>query len=454
MTTTIFSDKSDPIESQEDLLQVFKASEKPREQWKVGTEHEKMGFYRGSHLPVPYEGERGIAAILQGFVDKFGWEPVREDDNVIALLRGEAAITLEPGGQLELSGAPLATAHDTCQELIAHLAELHEISNPLDLLWLGQGRNPAVATADMPWMPKERYAIMKRYLPTRGGHALDMMVGTGTVQTNMDYSSEDDMARKLFVGMAISPFLNALFASSPFAEGKPTGYLSTRGRIWLDTDPDRSGIIPRLFRAEFGYQEYVDFALDAPMFFIHRDGHYLDLAGQSFRKFMGEGLNGETATQQDWTLHLTTVFPEARLKNIIELRMADMGSTLMICALAAISRGLFYDETALKNAEALLRGLKPESYPELQEEAARIGLRAEANGRPLREWLTELISLAASGLERLNAQDANGENEVKYLEPLRRIVDSGKTQADVLLDLWNGDWNQDVTPIFSSEFVL
>lgn len=454
MTTTIFSGESNPIESPDELLETFRSSEKPREQWRIGTEHEKMGFYRGSLRPVPFAGERGISAILQEFVTKFGWEPVMEDKNPIALLRDDAAITLEPGGQLELSGAPLDSAHDTCKEIHDHLAELREISDPMEVIWLGLGRNPLIRTGDMPWMPKERYAIMKRYLPTKGSQALDMMVGTGTVQTNMDYSSEEDMALKLFVGMTISPFLNALFACSPFAEGKPTGFLSTRGSIWLDTDVERSGILPRIFKKDFRYQDYVNYALDVPMFFIHRDGHYQDFTGHTFREFMEDGLNGEIATHQDWILHLTTIFPEARLKNIIELRMTDMGSVSMICALSALTRGLFYDETALRGAEKLLRGFNPEIFPELRQEAARIGLKAEANGRPLREWLTEIISLAASGLERLNAQDENGENEVKYLDPLRRIVDTGKTQADVLLDLWNGEWNQKVEQIFSSEHVF
>lgn len=454
MTTTIFTDKSEPIESPGQLLEFFKASEKPPEQWRVGTEHEKLGFYRDSHQPVPFEGERGISAILHGFVERFGWEPVMEGEHLISLLRDDAAITLEPGGQLELSGAPLASAHETCKELHDHLAELREISDPMEVIWLGQGRNPVIASADMPWMPKERYEIMRRYLPTKGSLAVDMMVGTGTVQTNMDYSSEADMARKLFVGMTLSPFINALFACSPFAEGKPTGFLSTRGQVWLHTDSERSGILPRIFNQDFGYQDYVDYALDVPMFFIHRDGHYLDLAGHTFRKFMEEGLSGETATQQDWMLHLTTLFPEARLKNIIELRMTDMGSVDMICALSALSRGLFYDETALKSVEQLLRGFKPEIFPKLQIDAARIGMQAEANGRPLQEWLREIISIAASGLERLNSQDDQGDNEVIFLEPLRRIVDTGKTQADRMMDLWNGDWQHSVEPIFSSEFLF
>jgi glutamate--cysteine ligase len=454
MTTTIFSDKSPPIESREDLRSIFETSEKPRDQWLVGTEHEKLGFYRDSREPVPYEGEAGIGAVLQGFVGRFGWEPVSEGDNVIALLRERASITLEPGGQLELSGAPLKTAHESCRELHIHLEELRAVSEPLRIDWLAVGRNPLTATEAMPWMPKERYAIMRRYLPGQGAMAKDMMLGTGTVQTNLDYASEEDMALKLRVAMALAPFLTALFANSPFAEGKPTGFLSTRSRIWMDTDPDRCGIIPAVFREDFGYEHYIDYALDAPMFFIFRDGHYLDYAGRSFRTFMAEGMDGQVATQQDWFLHLTTLFPEARLKNIIELRMADVGPASMICALVAFSRGLFYDDEALKSAWSLLNELEPESYPALQLEAARHALRAEAGGRALREWARELVCIAASGLERLNAQDENGEHEGKFLNPLRRIVDTGMTQADLLLERWNGEWHQQLEPLFSSEFLL
>ena len=454
MTTTIFSDDSPAIESPEELLEVFSSSEKPSEKWLVGTEHEKLGFYRETRQPVPFEGERGIGAVLRGFVERFGWEPVTEGEHVIALLREAAAITLEPGGQLELSGAPLKTAHDTCAEFHGHLAELREISEPLGIDWLALGRNPLIATADMPWMPKERYGIMRAYLPTKGSLAADMMLGTGTVQTNLDYGSESDMARKLRVAMAIAPFLTALFANSPFAEGKPTGFLSTRGRIWLDTDGDRCGIIPAVFRDDFGYQDYIDYALDAPMFFIFRNGHYVDYAGRSFRTFISEGIDGHVATQQDWVLHLTTLFPEARLKNIIELRMADVGPASMVCGLAALSRGLFYDETALDSAFTLIKGLQPDIYPKLQLEAARLGLRAEALGRPVGEWCRDLVSIAASGLERLNAQDEKGEHEGKFLQPLHAIVETGKTQADLMLERWNGEWNQQLEPLFSSDSLL
>jgi glutamate--cysteine ligase len=344
----------------------------------------------------------------------------------------------------------LSSTHETCQELAQHLNEIRALSDPLDVVWLTVGRNPLVPTADMPWMPKERYGIMRRYLPTRGAKALDMMVGTSTVQTNIDYSDEGDMARKLRAMLGLSPFITALFANSPFAEGHPTGYLSARTVIWEDTDPDRTGFIPAVFCEDFGYRDYAAYALDVPMFFIYRDGHYVDLSGQSFRRFLEEGLDGYQATEEDWALHLTTLFPNARLKQYLELRMADVGPVNMICAFSALTRGLFYDETALHDATLLLKGLRPADYPVLQHEAARLGLHAQAKGRPFQEWARDLLAIAEGGLKRLDIPGSKGENEVKFLEPLQDIVQSGKTLAERLLDLWEGEWAHRIDPIFSS----
>jgi glutamate--cysteine ligase len=450
MTTTVFKDDSQPVETLDDLVQHFRAGEKPREQWRIGTEHEKLAFSRSTHEPLPFGGERGIFAILEAFRTRFGWEPVREGENVIALTRGEASITLEPGGQLELSGAALASAHDTCAELSVHVREMRAIAQSLDVVLLMMGRNPTVPTARMPWMPKERYAIMRRYLPTRGGMARDMMLGTGTVQTNIDYSDEADMARKLRVALGAAPILTALFANSPFDAGKPSGYLSTRSLIWEHTDPDRSGFIPGAFEPGFGYREYAEYALDVPMFFIHRNGHYLDYSGRSFRRFMEEGLDGHRATAEDWALHLTTLFPIARIKQYLELRMADVGPLDMICAFAALTRGLCYDAAALAEAEALIRAIPPAELPELQHEAARLGLRARAQGRPLQDWARDLLRIARGGLERLNALDSNEENEAKLLQPLHRIAESGRTLADELLQLWEHEWGRSLEPIFTS----
>jgi glutamate--cysteine ligase len=450
MTTTQFSGTSPRIQGREDLLASFRAGEKPRARWMVGIEHEKLGFLRDTRRPIPYAGPRGIRALLEGFVSRFGWQPVREGENIIALTRDQAGITLEPGGQLELSGAPLRTAHDARQELDVHMTELNALSRELGLVWLFLGRNPVIASADMPWIPKERYAIMRGYLPTRGALALDMMLGTGTVQSNFDYASEADMARKMRVAMAAAPLLAALFANSPFAEGRATGDQSTRCRVWTQTDPSRCGILPAVFAEDFGYEDYVEYALDVPMFFIHRHGHYQNRAGASFRKFMTEGLEGEFPTQEDWTLHLTTLFPEVRLKSYIELRMADVGPPEMIVALAALTRGLFYDDTALKEARLLLGGFRAEQVEALNRAAMRDGLRAEAMGRPVGSWLADLLPMVEAGLARLGARNAAGQDETGYLAPLQEIVASGRSQADRLLESWRGAWGGKFEPLFET----
>jgi glutamate--cysteine ligase len=447
MTSTQFATDSPPIESEADLLQIFQRGETPRSQWMVGTEHEKIGYRRELRRPIPYGGDYGIRAVLEAFQARFGWEAVMEGDHVIALARGRATISLEPGGQFELSGAPLATAHDTCKELNQHLDEIHDISKDLGLVWIALGRNPIVPSAEMPWMPKQRYAVMRNYLPKRGTMGIDMMAGTGTVQTNLDYSDEADMATKMRVAMAISPMVTALYANSPFANGGPTGFLSTRALIWQNTDPDRTGILPAVFRESFTYKDYVDYALDVPMFFIHR-GVYIDCAGHSFREFMRHGLEGERATLQDWELHLTTVFPEARLKNYIELRMADAGPVRMICALPAFTRGLFYDRTALENAARLVQVIAPEALTQGLRDAARIALRAELAGRTLQDWSRDIVTIAREGLERLDARNDAGENEVKYLQPLIEMAETGRTGADDLLERWNGRWGRSFGPMF------
>lgn len=454
MTTSQFTGTSPRIESVEDLLLSFKAGEKPKARWRVGTEHEKLGFVHATgpepaFAPIPYEGAHGIRAVLERFAQRFGWQTVLEGSTVIALMREQASITLEPGGQLELSGAPLANAHESKAELDRHIAELSAISGDFGLLWLNLGRNPIIPSARMPWMPKERYAIMRRYLPTKGARAIDMMTGTGTVQTNFDYCNERDMARKMRLAMAASPFLTALYANSPFAEGGPTGLLSTRADVWRATDPDRCGILPAVFREDFGYREYVNWALDVPMFFIHRRGHYLNTAGRSFRLFLEAGLDGERPTQEDWTLHLTTLFPDARLKSFIELRMCDVGSPAMIVALAALTRGLFYDDSSLKEAGFLLRTLRPEHMSEINDQAIRHALKGRALGRPIQDWLRDLLHIASAGLKRLAVVDATGRDETLYLEPLHEIVETGISQADRLLAAYEGEWGRSLDPLFA-----
>ena len=449
MTTTVFKGDSPPVRTIEDLVANFRGGEKPREAWRIGTEHEKIGFYRATRTPVPYHGETGIHAILDEFVERFGWQPVMEGDHLIALQRGQASITLEPGGQVELSGAALTSAHEVCSELVQHLREIQQISEPMGIVWLTLGRNPFIARDEMPWVPKERYAIMRRYLPTRGTMGLDMMVSTGTVQTNFDYDSEADMARKLRVGLAAAPALIALFANSPFEAGRPSGYLSSREHIWRNTDPDRAGILPGALEERFGYRDYAEYALDVPMFFIHRDGHYRDYAGRSFREFMEKGFDGYQATEEDWVLHLTTIFPEVRLKSYLEIRMCDSGPREMICALAALTRGLFYDQTALDDARHLLRDVQASHFPQALDGAARWGLGADLLDRPLREWARDLVAIAADGLKRLNVVSALGRDERIYLAPLENIVKTGKSRAAQLMDLYHGAWHQSLDPLFT-----
>jgi glutamate--cysteine ligase len=452
MTTTLFKGDSRPVASVDDLVAMLRAGEKPRAAWRIGTEHEKIGFYRASRQPIPYEGKRGIRAILEGFAERFGWEPILEGENPIALRRGEASITLEPGGQVELSGAALETTHQVCAELAQHLREIQALSEPLDIVWLTLGRNPFIARDEMPWVPKQRYRIMREYLPKRGSMGLDMMVSTGTVQTNFDYAGEADMAKKLRVGLAAAPALIALFANSPFAAGRPTGYLSSRELIWAHTDPDRCGIVPGALEEGFGYRDYVEYALDVPMFFIFRKGRYLDYAGRSFRDFMAQGFDGHRATEEDWALHLTTIFPEARVKTYIELRMCDAGPREIICALAALTRGIFYDETSLDDALHLLRDVKQGDFPQALDDAAHWGLQADLHERPLREWARDLVSIASAGLKRLNAANSLGQDERLFLAPLETILQSGKSRADVLMELWSGAWNRSLDPLFTQSY--
>jgi len=451
MTTTIFKGDSPAIGNPGELARMFQSGEKPRAAWRIGTEHEKIGFRNATGKPLPYEGPGGIQEILEQFRQRFGWKAVLEGGNVVALQRGQGSITLEPGGQFELSGAILESAHQTCVELAQHQKEMREISLDMGITWLMAGRNPLIPTAEMPWMPKRRYALMRRYLPTRGKMALDMMLGTATAQTNIDYANEADMSRKLRASISVSPFITALFANSPFANGRPTGWLSERMHIWEHTDPDRSGFIPRVFAGDFGYADYVNYALNVPMFFIYREGEYRDYGGRSFREFLERGLDGNIATEEDWELHLTTLFPLVRVKKYLELRMADVGPLSMVCALAALTRGLFYDDTALGEVLALTSKLRPESYPLMQREAARVALRAEIGGRPGREWCRDLLAIARAGLKRLNVLNAHGQNETKYLDPLDEIVESGTTLAERLLAEYEGPWGRRMEKILNHE---
>ena len=401
----------------------------------MGTEAEKFGVFVADGRPLPFEGERSVKTVLAELVDRHGWFEERETEGgeVISLRRGDASITLEPGAQLELSGAPLSSIHQTCAEFRGHMAELRDISDELGVAWLGLGFHPIARQEDLPWVPKLRYAIMKRYLPTRGGLALDMMRRTATVQANFDFSSEDDAARKLRVGLALAPVVTAIFANSPFVEGEATGERSHRARVWLDTDPDRSGLLPFAWKDDFGYRDYVEWALDVPMFGFKRDGELVPNTGQTFRAFMKDGFRGHRPTEADWKTHLNTLFPEARLKNILEVRGADGQPTPMVCALPALLKGVFYEDRALAAAEALVSKLDHDTLQAARADIADHGLRAQLAGREVLEWARDLLEISEGGLERLSFLNRKGEDERVHLAKVRALLEQGRSPADALL---------------------
>ncbi len=401
----------------------------------MGTEAEKFGVHRNGGSPVLFEGEAGVRSILFELCDRHGWFAEREHEggDVIQLRRGDASITLEPGAQLELSGAPLSTIHQTCAEFRGHMAELHHISDELGIVWLGLGFHPFARQADLPWVPKLRYGVMREYLPTRGTRGLDMMRRTATVQANFDYESEADASRKLRVALALSPVVTAMFANSPFVEGKATGERSHRAAVWLDVDPDRSGLLPFAWSESFGYRDYVEWALDVPMFLVKRDGKVLRNTGQTFRAFMRDGFSGARATRSDWTTHLNTLFPEVRLKNTLEVRGADSQPTSMVCALPALMKGVLYDDEALAAAEALVAGLDHETAAAARAGVAKDGLHATMAGKPLVEWARALLEIAEGGLARLGNLDRQGRDERIHLGRLSALVAEGRTPADALL---------------------
>lgn len=445
-----------------DLAAYLARGEKPPSAYRIGAEHEKFGFHRRDLSPVAYAGSAGIHALLLG-LKRFGWSDVTETGNdgaetLIGLERrndeGFAEnISLEPGGQFELSGAPLRSIHDIRDETERHLSEVAEVGGALDLGFLGLGHSPLWTRAQTPIMPKGRYEIMRAYMPKVGGLGLDMMFRTCTVQANLDFSSEADMVKKFRVSLALQPVVTALFANSPFVEGKPTGWLSTRARVWTDTDPDRTGLLDFVFQDGFGYETYVEYALDVPMYFIKRDGKYVDLSGRSFRRFLAGELSerpGERPQAKDWSDHLTTLFPEVRLKSYLEMRGADCGPLEHLLALPAVWAGLLYDTTALDEAWALAQDWSSEQRHALRLDAARLGLKAQVNGRPLQAVAKDLLAIAHRGLARRALLDAKGHDESAYLAPVQAIAESGVTAAERLLELYNGAWRGDVTGVFAA----
>jgi glutamate--cysteine ligase len=452
MTQRTETGDSRPIESRSDLLSVFEGGEKPSEDWRIGTEHEKFVFRVADHRAPSYDEKGGIGDLLMGLTE-FGWKPVIENGNVIALTGADGTISLEPAGQFELSGAPLQNLHQTCAEAARHLGQCKMIGERLGLGFLGLGMWPDKTRAELPVMPKGRYAIMLRYMPTVGSLGLDMMLRTCTIQVNLDYSSEADMVEKFRVGLALQPVATALFANSPLTEGRPNGYKSFRSHIWEDTDPDRTGMLPFVFEDGFGYERYCDYALDVPMYFVYRDGRYIDVAGRSFRDFL-EGklpeLPGEKPTLTDWTDHLSTAFPEVRLKSFLEMRGADAGRWGRICALPALWVGLLYDAQALEAAWDLVKHWSIESREKLRHEVPRLALDAATpDGRSMREFAGEVLGIAAAGLSRRAFLNAAGDNEGGFLDPLHEVVATGITPADRLLDRFRNEWNGDVRRIYS-----
>lgn len=433
--------------TRDDLLAPFEDALTPEPLWRVGTEAEKFGVLSESGQPIAYEGARGVRATLELLQATFGWYPVTEHEGgaLIALERGGESITLEPGGQLELSGAPHASIHDMAREWYSHLDELHHVGQQLGITWLGLGFHPFATPAELPWVPKLRYDVMRKYLPTRGSLGLDMMRRTCTVQANLDYASEEDAMQKLRIALALSPIMTAMFANSPLIEGRISGERSHRARIWLDTDPDRTGLLPFMWGAQGSFDRYIEWALDVPMFLFKRAGHVVHNTGQTFRAFMRDGYQGAQATAADWIMHLGTLFPEVRLKKTIELRGADCLPRELVPAMPALSRGLLYDAEARARGEALAASIDPAEAEALRAQIALQGLRAQLQGRPLADWAGQLLDIARGGLQRLAVIDARtGRDESMYLDPLAELVEAGETPADRLLSRL--DSNRDLIP--------
>jgi glutamate--cysteine ligase len=443
-----------PIETRDELVAWLAAGIRPKSQFRIGTEHEKFAFTVDRHNPIPYEGPRGIRALLDGMQMLLGWEPITEDGNIIGLLdvTGGGAISLEPGGQFELSGAPVETVHQMCRELRAHLAQVHEVAAPLGIGFLGIGMTPKWTRAEMPMMPKGRYRIMTAYMPKVGCYGLDMMYRTCTVQTNLDFCSEADMVKKLRVALALQPVATALFANSPFTEGKPNGFLSFRSEIWRDTDNARAGMLPWAFESGMGFERWVDYALDVPMYFVKRGDRYVDVAGQSFRDLMAgklSGLPGERATISDWANHLSTVFPEVRLKRYLEMRGSDSGPAQRLPALPAFWAGLLYDDDCLDAAWDLVKSWTTEERQKLRDDVPKLGFKTEIRSITVLDLAKKTLALSRSGLSRRDRQDMDGCDETQYLEPLEDFAARGITPAEELLERFHGPWRGSVEPVFT-----
>jgi glutamate--cysteine ligase len=443
--------KDEPIGGVDQLVAFHASGGRPREQWKIGTEHEKFGFRLDDLRPPTYEGERGIEAMLRGLT-RFGWQPVEEKGHVIALEREGANVSLEPAGQLELSGAMLEHVHDTCCETMKHLREVKTVAEELQLGFLGMGFQPKWRRDEMPWMPKGRYKIMREYMPKVGTLGLDMMTRTCTVQVNLDFADEADMVKKFRVSLALQPVATALFADSPFTEGKPNGYLSYRSHIWTDTDRNRTGMLDFVFEDGFGFERYVDYLLDVPMYFTYRGGEYVDAAGLSFRDFMKGKLPvlpGAVPTMKDWADHMTTAFPEVRLKKYLEMRGADGGPWNRLCALPAFWTGLLYDDESLDAAWDLVKDFSMAERNALRDGVPRHALKLRHRGATVRELALEALKIAGNGLARRNRLNKSGATEAVFIEPLVEFALANETPAERKLKLFHGPWQGSVDPVFA-----
>jgi glutamate--cysteine ligase len=439
-----------PISSRADLVGFIAAGCKPRAEWRVGTEHEKFVYSLRDHKPLPYDGPCSIRALLQGMT-RFGWTPVLEGENIIGLSQDGATLSLEPGGQFELSGAAVQTIHQTCVEVNTHRNQVREVCAEIGAGCLGVGYAPSWKLAEVPMMPKGRYQIMRNYMPKVGGYGLEMMFRTCTVQSNFDFSSEKDMVQKLRVALALQPVATALFSNSPFREGKPNGFLSYRSQIWTDVDNQRAGMLPFAFESGFGFERYVDYALDVPMYFVYRNGHYIDVAGKSFRDFLDgriPELNGVEPQRSDWADHLTTLFPEARIKSYLEVRGADGGTWRRICGLPALWSGIFYDQTSLDAAWDLVKDWTAEERETLRASVPKLAFRTPFRNTTVLELARRMLEIASHGLRARAMLDSSGSSEDGFLQPLTEIVQRGQTRAEELLALYQGEWGGDLSRLF------
>ena len=451
MTVSASTGDSPVIESRRQLVEWFESGSTPKKDWAIGTEHEKFAYTRDDLRPIPYEGERSVKTLLTALAEHYDWEPIIENGNVIALTKDKCSVSLEPGGQIELSGAPLKNIHQTCGEVHTHLHEVREICDGIGIDMLGVGHNPKWKREDIPWMPKGRYGIMKNYMPKVGNLGLDMMLRTSTIQVNLDFSSEADMVKKFKTSLALQPVATALFAASPFVDGKPSGFLSARSNVWTDTDPDRCGMLPFVFEDGFGFERYVDYMLDVPMYFVYRDGKYIDAAGKSFRDFMDGKLDvlpGERPTMNDWSDHMTTAFPEVRLKKFLEMRGADGGPWKRICALPALWVGLLYDDAALDAAWDLVKDLSVAERETLRNEVPRTALATPFKNGTVQDLSKEVLAIARQGLQNRGRMDGYGDDESHFLDSLDDVAESGRTLAEEFLDKYETEWNGSVDPLF------